>query len=83
MTILEMIKEWRRGCSCGPHNPVNCPDCTTALIDAIESKLIKQNAPPSPLGGEGPTGVNTLMPYLDCVGGEGSKIGLETTKRSR
>ena len=41
MNIPEMIKEWRKGCSCGPHNPANCPDCTTALIDAIDRELIK------------------------------------------
>ena len=84
MTILEMIKEWRRGCSCGLHNPADCPDCTTALVDAIENKIIKQNAPLSPLGGEGPKGVNTSMPYLDCIGGDGTgKIGLEIIKRNK
>ena len=41
MTILEMIKEWRKGCSCGLQNPADCSDCTTALIDAVERKLIK------------------------------------------
>lgn len=43
MTIIEMINEWRKGCSCGPHNPANCPDCTTALVNAIEGKLIKSS----------------------------------------
>lgn len=40
--ILEMINEWSKGCSSEPHNPVGCPECTTALIDAIANKLIKQ-----------------------------------------
>jgi len=45
MTILEMISEWRNGCSCGLYNPADCRDCTVALIDAIEKKLNKQNEP--------------------------------------
>lgn len=50
MTPLEMIAEWRKGCSCGgpmfdamegnprgTTSPAQCEECTVALIDAIES----------------------------------------------
>lgn len=70
MTILEMIKEWRKGCSCGPHNPANCPDCTMALIDAIERKLIGQHTPSSPNGAIGPDGVDGVI-YNGRIGGDG------------
>ncbi len=36
MEILEMITEWRKGCSLSGKNPIECPACTEALIDAIE-----------------------------------------------
>ncbi len=37
MTTLEMIAEWRKGRSCAPSEaPEECPECTRALIDAIE-----------------------------------------------
>lgn len=49
MTPLEMIAEWRKGCSCGgpmfdltegrargTTSPAQCEECTVALIDAIE-----------------------------------------------
>lgn len=40
MTPLEMIQEWRRGCSCAdPQHPEQCQECTRALIDAMERKL--------------------------------------------
>lgn len=40
MTPLEMIAEWRRGCSCAPpEHPEECHDCTRALIDALDRKL--------------------------------------------
>lgn len=48
MTILEMIQEWRKGCSNTQRyiggrtvceHPENCTDCTRALVDAIEAKL--------------------------------------------
>lgn len=38
MEILEMIAEWRKGCSLSGKNAINCPACTEALIDAIEQK---------------------------------------------
>lgn len=37
MEILEMIAEWRKGCSVSKH-PVDCPACTEALINAIEAR---------------------------------------------
>jgi len=39
-----MIKEWRKGCSCARNTPTSCHECTNALIDAMEDKLIKQDA---------------------------------------
>jgi hypothetical protein len=41
VTPLEMIAEWRRGCSCagGDDNPATCEVCTSALIDALERSL--------------------------------------------
>lgn len=45
MTILEMIAEWRRGCSIGgpaayppSDSPCDCFECTEGLVDAIEAK---------------------------------------------
>lgn len=41
MTPLEMIAEWRKGCSCSsPEMPEECSECTKALIDAIEAFLL-------------------------------------------
>jgi hypothetical protein len=40
MTPLQMIAEWRTGCTCAdPANPVECQPCTDALINAIERAL--------------------------------------------
>lgn len=52
MGILEMIAEWRKGCSCagpaydgmvgnpaGTTSPEDCPACTLGLVEAIERKL--------------------------------------------
>lgn len=40
MTPLEMITEWRKGCSCAhAGKPEECHECTRALIDALERKL--------------------------------------------
>lgn len=37
MTPLEMIAEWRKGCSCAPAGkPEQCAECTRGLIDALE-----------------------------------------------
>lgn len=44
MTLLQMIEEWRKGCSCAMHKPENCPECILTLIDAMEFKLKKQAA---------------------------------------
>ena len=38
MEILEMIAEWRKGCSLSGKNAINCPACTEVLIDSIEQK---------------------------------------------
>ena len=39
MKILEMIMEWRKGCSCAtPEHPEKCPECTLGLIEAIEQR---------------------------------------------
>lgn len=46
MTILEMIAEWRKGCSCASAGkPEECPECTRALIDAIEKKAKMEHLP--------------------------------------
>lgn len=51
MTILEMIAEWRKGCSiagpaCGQDDsPANCSECTEGLIDAIERKVRSERQP--------------------------------------
>lgn len=54
MTPLEMIAEWRKGCSCGgppydliekpaePSSPAQCIECTEALIVALESALSQE-----------------------------------------
>jgi hypothetical protein len=52
MTILEMIAEWRKGCSIAGHRglddadrelgPECCPACTVALIESIESKVRRE-----------------------------------------
>lgn len=51
MTLLEMIAEWRKGCSCAgpahdamfhPKNPTSateCEPCTVGLIDAMEQRI--------------------------------------------
>lgn len=52
MTPLEMIAEWRKGCSCagplydemfgrpeGTSSPAECEACTVGLIDALERAL--------------------------------------------
>ena len=51
MTPLEMIAEWRKGCTCaGPTavthglapegtGPEDCPECTVGLIDHLEAAL--------------------------------------------
>jgi hypothetical protein len=45
MTILEIIAEWRRGCSCAVEGkPEQCEACTRAAIDAIESAEKKRIA---------------------------------------
>ena len=38
MEILEMIAEWRKGCSLSGKNAINCPACTEALFDSIQHK---------------------------------------------
>lgn len=49
MTPLEMIAEWRRGCSntIGAE-PEQCEECTRALIEAIAAKLGESAIHPSP-----------------------------------
>lgn len=43
MKPLEMISEWRKGCSCGSvDHPEECRECTRALVDAIEAELKRQ-----------------------------------------
>lgn len=52
MRPLEMIAEWRRGCSCAgprqcpapaePTSPAECVPCTEGLIDAMEKALTEE-----------------------------------------
>ena len=55
MNPLEMIKEWKKGCTCaGPYydkmlgnpegttSPWECKECTEGLINAIEEYLKKE-----------------------------------------
>lgn len=45
MTPLEMIAEWRRGCSlAGADDPCACRACTMALIDSLEQSLRNSQA---------------------------------------
>jgi hypothetical protein len=42
MTPLELIAEWRKGCSCAPAGkPEECQACTAGLISALELWLRK------------------------------------------
>jgi hypothetical protein len=42
MTILEMIKVWKQGCSnASEGHPEECLECTRALIDAIERQELR------------------------------------------
>lgn len=44
MTPLEMVAEWRKGCSCASQGkPEECLECTRALIDMLEAKLREEN----------------------------------------
>lgn len=43
MTMLEMIAEWRKGCSLSePGHPEHCTACTVGLINALEKKLTEE-----------------------------------------
>lgn len=45
MSPLQIIEEWRRGCSCAtPGKPEECPECTKGAIEAIERQLVQQQA---------------------------------------
>ena len=38
MKVTDMISEWYKGCSCCYGNPINCNECTIALIKSIDNK---------------------------------------------
>lgn len=45
MSPLEIIEEWRRGCSdADPGKPEQCAECTRGAIEAIERQLQQQQA---------------------------------------
>ena len=57
MKIEQMIKEWRKGCSCagpmfdkmtnkpeGKTGPEECPECTKGLIEAIEKQCVSPDS---------------------------------------
>jgi len=47
MTPLEMIAEWRKGCTCADsEHPEQCPECTRELINAMEKVLPFYQAAP-------------------------------------
>lgn len=67
MNILDCINVWRGGCSCTnpfhlpadqADDPVSCPECTNALIDAIESRVVAADTVAPEL--MEPLGVNLL-----------------------
>lgn len=85
MNIEEMIKEWRRGCSCagpvydkmmqqpeGTTGPEECPECTKALIEAIERTF----KTPDPKNEEAPAGkkVGELMVEVGFSGNKVSEL---------
>ena len=39
MTPIEMIQEWRKGCSNAKRHPSECQECTVALISSLEAAL--------------------------------------------
>jgi hypothetical protein len=39
MTVVGMIKEWRKGCSCSNIEGKSCHECSVALIEAIEKRM--------------------------------------------
>ena len=39
MTVLDMIKEWRKGCGCSEVENQSCHECSVALIEAIERRM--------------------------------------------
>lgn len=43
MDINEMINEWYKGCSHNNAHPIECKECTLALINAIDSKAFKDD----------------------------------------
>jgi len=48
VTPLEILAEWRKGCSCAPkERPEECPMCTRAAMDAIELRLRQHQSKPS------------------------------------
>ena len=40
MEVSEMIDEWFKGCSCSIGHPIECKECTLALIKAIDIKAL-------------------------------------------
>lgn len=39
VTPLEIIAEWRRGCSCATNSPAECVACTEGMVSALENAL--------------------------------------------
>lgn len=39
MTVISMINEWRKGCSCSKVEGESCNECSVALIEAIEKRM--------------------------------------------
>lgn len=39
MTVISMIKEWRKGCSCSNIEGQSCHECSVALIESIEKRM--------------------------------------------
>jgi hypothetical protein len=62
MTPLDMIAEWRKGCSCaGKEHPEECHECTLELINSIERYL--------------KVGLNVNYDFIDCsIGIDGKPL---------
>ncbi len=39
MTVVSMIKEWRKGCISSKVEGESCHECSVALIEAIEKRM--------------------------------------------
>lgn len=63
MTPLQMIAEWRRGCSCSCiEHPEECQLCTRSLIDALDKKLAEMK----PIEGRDISNLKEISLFFHC-----------------